>query len=319
MNILKLFSEKPKSCIWLIAILSLIIIGFIDYFTGYEIGIDLLYLLPIILLSWHIDMEAGILMSIASVFTIIATYYLAGNPVLYSFINLWNILIHLGFFIVIAYLTSALQSDIVKRKRIEEALHERVKELNCIYSIADLIEKTDSIEKIFQGAAELMGLGWYYPGITCVRITFDGQEYKTKNFKETAWKMYADIIVRRKLTGLIEVYYLNEMPEKDEGPFLKEERALINAIAERLQKVAERKQYEKEREIVIADLHKALSEVKTLSGLLPICASCKKIRNDEGYWEQIEWYIQQHSDAAFSHGICPDCKKKLYPELFKNK
>ena len=62
-------------------------------------------------------------------------------------------------------------------------------------------------------------------------------------------------------------------------------------------------------------LMKALKEIKTLSGLLPICASCKKIRDDKGYWNQMEGYIQQHSDAQFSHGICPDCAKKMYPHL----
>ena len=64
-----------------------------------------------------------------------------------------------------------------------------------------------------------------------------------------------------------------------------------------------------------ANLEKALKEVKRLSGLLPICASCKKIRNDKGYWQQIESYIRDHSEADFSHGICPDCVRKLYPEL----
>jgi PAS domain S-box-containing protein len=62
----------------------------------------------------------------------------------------------------------------------------------------------------------------------------------------------------------------------------------------------------------------ALSEVKTLSGLLPICASCKKIRDDKGYWNQIESYIRDHSEADFSHSICPVCAKKLYPEYFKD-
>lgn len=62
-------------------------------------------------------------------------------------------------------------------------------------------------------------------------------------------------------------------------------------------------------------LLKALNEIKTLSGLLPICASCKNIRDDRGYWTQIEGYIQAHSDAQFSHAICPACAKKLYPDL----
>ena len=63
------------------------------------------------------------------------------------------------------------------------------------------------------------------------------------------------------------------------------------------------------------DLETALAEVKKLSGLLPICANCKKVRDDQGYWRQIESYISKHSEATFSHGICPDCVKKLYPDL----
>ena len=71
---------------------------------------------------------------------------------------------------------------------------------------------------------------------------------------------------------------------------------------------------EAERERLVAEREKALSEIKTLSGLLPICASCKKIRDDQGYWNQIEIYIRSHSEAEFSHGLCPDCAHRLYPE-----
>ena len=67
------------------------------------------------------------------------------------------------------------------------------------------------------------------------------------------------------------------------------------------------------------ELKEAMSKIKTLSGLLPICYSCKKIRDDKGYWNQLEAYISSHSEAAFSHSICPECAKKLYPEIYKNK
>ncbi len=73
-----------------------------------------------------------------------------------------------------------------------------------------------------------------------------------------------------------------------------------------------------EREEVILELQEALSEIKTLRGFIPICAHCKKIRDDQGYWNRIENYIQDHTDAQFSHGICPDCVKEIYPS-FKNK
>jgi PAS domain S-box-containing protein len=80
--------------------------------------------------------------------------------------------------------------------------------------------------------------------------------------------------------------------------------------------ISRRKRIEAEREDLIAELQAALEQVKQLSGLLPICASCKKIKDDNGSWNQIESYIRDHSEAEFSHGLCPDCAKKLYPELF---
>jgi phosphoserine phosphatase RsbU/P len=68
----------------------------------------------------------------------------------------------------------------------------------------------------------------------------------------------------------------------------------------------------------LEELRKAISEIKTLRGMLPICARCKKIRDDKGYWNQIEVYIHNHTDAEFSHGLCPDCIKVLYPCLDKD-
>lgn len=65
----------------------------------------------------------------------------------------------------------------------------------------------------------------------------------------------------------------------------------------------------------VAELQRALEEVKSLRGILPICASCKKIRDDTGYWQQVEEYVRDHSEAQFSHGICPECMKELYPDF----
>lgn len=70
-----------------------------------------------------------------------------------------------------------------------------------------------------------------------------------------------------------------------------------------------------ELEQKVKELEAALEEIKTLKGIIPICSSCKKIRDDEGYWQRIETYISKHSEADFSHGICPGCAKKLYPDL----
>jgi PAS domain S-box-containing protein len=79
--------------------------------------------------------------------------------------------------------------------------------------------------------------------------------------------------------------------------------------------VTERKRMEEERTHLIAHLNEMLSKVKTLSGLLPICASCKKIRDDKGYWQQLETFVREHSGAEFSHSICPECMRRLYPQF----
>jgi len=81
------------------------------------------------------------------------------------------------------------------------------------------------------------------------------------------------------------------------------------------QEIEERTELEQEREGLIMQLQEALAQVKTLSGFLPICASCKKIRDDSGYWKQIESYLSTHADVTFSHGICPDCAQELYGDF----
>ena len=82
---------------------------------------------------------------------------------------------------------------------------------------------------------------------------------------------------------------------------------------------AELKRSEEEQKRLVIQLQDALANIKTLHGLIPICASCKQIRDDKGYWNQIESYIRDHSEAEFSHGICPECMKKLYPNMDLNK
>jgi len=81
--------------------------------------------------------------------------------------------------------------------------------------------------------------------------------------------------------------------------------------------ITKRKEIEADREKLIIKLQDALNKIKTLRGIIPICAACKKIRDDSGYWNQLESYINEHFEAQFSHGICPECADKLYPGLHK--
>ena len=79
--------------------------------------------------------------------------------------------------------------------------------------------------------------------------------------------------------------------------------------------ITDRKRAEKEREKLIKELQEALREIKTLRGILPLCSFCKKIRDDKGYWEQVDVYIHKHSQADISHSICPECLKEHYPDI----
>lgn len=85
-----------------------------------------------------------------------------------------------------------------------------------------------------------------------------------------------------------------------------------------VEEITERKQAQVEREKLILQLQDALAKIKTLKGMVPICSSCKKIRNDRGFWEQMEAYVSEHTGAEFSHGICPECAKKIYPEHYRD-
>ena len=86
-----------------------------------------------------------------------------------------------------------------------------------------------------------------------------------------------------------------------------------------LEKVAALKRLRDDQDDLIRDLTRALVSIKLLHGLLPICASCKKIRDDTGFWNVLESYICEHSEAAFTHGLCPECQHQLYPQLFGNR
>jgi PAS domain S-box-containing protein len=137
----------------------------------------------------------------------------------------------------------------IERKEAEEALQrslsqldERVKELNCLFSLSNLVEKRDfSLDDILQGTVELLPQAWQYPEITCAGIILDDKEFRTQNYRNTEWTLEFDITVHGESKGIVKLGYLEEKPNCDEGPFLKEEKSLLRAVAERLGRVVERK------------------------------------------------------------------------------
>ena len=140
----------------------------------------------------------------------------------------------------------AIIFDITERKRTEHDLYERVKELNTLYGIANIAEIPNiTVDELYEKVTNLLPQGWQYPEITCARIAIDGNEFKTKNWRDTEWKLSSDIKVHGAKAGAVEVNYLKEMAEVDKAPFLKEERLLIDAVGERLGRITERKEAEK--------------------------------------------------------------------------
>jgi len=187
MTLVDKLKSKSQLTVFIYAFLLNIIIGYIDYVTGYDIGISAFYLAPIGLVVWfiHSKKSAGIYMAIITSITVTASNLLAGQMIRYYAVEIWNTIVHFAFFAISALL---------------------------IYEVRSNLEK---------------------------------------------------------------------------------------------------------REKLIEELQQALDQVKTLSGLLPMCSSCKKIRDDKGYWNQVEVYICDHSDAMVSHGLCPECAQKLYPEIYR--
>ncbi len=135
-------------------------------------------------------------------------------------------------------------------------LGKRVKEQTGLYSISVILRRLNiTIEKAFELVVEIIPSAWHYPGFTCARITYNGLNFTTNKFKKTGWRQSTGITLYGKQVGEIEVYYLEEMPELDEGPFMKEERSLINSIATSLENFIIRKHTEQ-------SLHFALNEAE---------------------------------------------------------
>ena len=130
----------------------------------------------------------------------------------------------------------------------QAALIERVKELTCLYGIAQKAGQPNiSLEEIIQGIVELLPPAWQYPEIAFARIILDGISYTTQDFRECRQKQTAEIIVGSVPRGVVELVYAEEKPDLDEGPFLKEERNLINAVAGQVALVVERRQVEEDK------------------------------------------------------------------------
>ncbi|MGA9138634.1 MAG: PAS domain S-box protein [Methanocella sp.] len=159
--------------------------------------------------------------------------------------------------------------DITERKRAEEdrekalyRLDERVKELNALHSMARIFQKQSTIPELLQEMVSILPPAWQYQDVTTARVTYDGNEYRTKNFIEGGWRQTAEFVTSNGKKGAIEIFYIEVTPPEAEGPFLKEERNLINSLAKMLRIYLDRKQAEEA-------LRESESRFRQLSESLP--------------------------------------------------
>jgi hypothetical protein len=197
-------------------------------------------------------------------------------------------------------------------------LNERTKELQCLYGAFRLLGAADDtpLEKALQEVVDLLPTGWQYPKIACARIIIGDKEYRSERYVQSDWILTADVFEKKEKVGSVEVAYAEMRPECFQGPFLEEEVFLLEAIGKLIGQVLQRKALEEEKTRLFLDVQKKYEKI--LRGFIPICASCKSIRDEEGVWHRLEDYVQKRTDATFSHGICPECLKRLYP-YFENK
>jgi len=172
------------------------------------------------------------------------------------------------------HINEELRREIKKLKRSEteelglvsHRLRERIKELNCLYDISSFRDATDfSLDAVLQAVIDFIPPAIQHPEITCARLIFGGYEIKTKNFRDTKWKISREIAVTDRWIGTLEVCYLEEKPELEEGPFFKEAKNLINAVAENITKIIEREEAEaairKHQDHIEALIRKAAKKV----------------------------------------------------------
>ncbi|MBU1741439.1 MAG: PAS domain S-box protein, partial [Proteobacteria bacterium] len=207
---------------------------------------------------------------------------------------------------------------ITERKRAEEALQRSELHLRAIFdSSHDAIVTLDS-ERVITSANPAFFKTFGYEPSEVIGRSVELLHLSQESFVEFGRKAYSTLQQTGSWRG--EWQY-----KKSDGTVfpIESHMSTLNIPSDKLigyvsimRDITERKHNEEKREKLLAELEEALSKVKQLSGMLPICSNCKNIRDDQGYWQRIEAYIADHSDALFSHGICPDCMKELYPEWY---
>lgn len=212
-----------------------------------------------------------------------------------------------------------LESSEAERKQMEEALKESENKYRTLFE--------SSVDGILITDIETQSFKYAHPAM-CRLLGYSEIEIQGIRISEIHPKDRLNYAISE-----FEAHAKGEKTLSENLPFLKTDGTIVytditgttSMIAGRhcsvafLRDITKRMRAEQERKALIEELQEALNKVKTLSGLIPICSSCKNIRDDKGFWNQVVAYVENHSEAEFTHGFCPECMKKFYPNLVTNK
>ncbi|MBI3203228.1 MAG: PAS domain S-box protein [Myxococcales bacterium] len=204
-----------------------------------------------------------------------------------------------------------LVRDLAARKVIEAQLRVRAAALEAAHNGIAIVARDGNFEWVNPAFSRLTGYASDEVVGTKPNLLKSGQHdaafYHELWRTVTSGKVWQGHMINRRKDGTLydEEQTITPVPDANG--------TITHFVAIKLD-VSERLAAERERERLLGELQEALANVRTLSGFIPICAACKKIRNDTGYWDAIEAYISRHTDAKFSHGICPECIVRLYPD-----
>ena len=281
-------------------------VAVVDLFSGPYIQFPFFFLFPIGLASWHDGRMAGMLLAVGLPL-IRPIYFLEFWESGYDTVAVTaNVIIKILVFTAFAELIS----------RIGAATRFRAQVLACLPLGMWVADRRGRIVQANPAGRDLWGGIPPVPGSgTGAQVKLHGTD---RAVDPEGWALFralrngepvlGQIVDLERPDGTRRIVSASAIP-------LWNEHGVVNGAILTNLDITEAKRSEREREELIRSLEEAQRSVKILSGLLPVCANCKRIRNDNGSWQQMESYIRAHSEAEFSHGICPDCMSRLYPEF----
>jgi PAS domain S-box-containing protein len=288
----------------------LLLFALLDYLTGYEFSFSLFYLMPLVLTTWYgYPRMAYVLAILASILSVL-TNLLAGRHYDHVAVLYWNMLVLVGFFTIIVFLLDRVH---IRTVLLHSLLHNLQVGVLLLGPKGDILVSNPAAATLL-GVTEkqLLGKIPFDPAWNVVHE--DGSPFAQDDFP-IARAAATGMSVRNISMGVYRPATHDRLWLLVNADPLYGADGAIRQVVCSFSDVRAQKQLQWEHEHLIAELQEALTDIKTLEGLLPICAGCKQIRDDRGVWQKLETYIRMHTEASVTHGICPECTQRLYPDL----